>query len=195
MFAHTPGERPDRNTERIQMPFIKADPSKCAFPHKIRSAAVSLYALALVIVDASGASAGSLTRTMDVGATPDVVWSEIGGFCAIKDWHPLVGVCVTDGKTPPTRTLVTKDGKVSFVETEMARDDEKHLYSYNFVTSPLPATKYLATIRVVAKGANASTIVWHGAYTAEKGKDKDVEAALVNVYETGLAALKAKFPK
>lgn len=173
--------------------FLAPEPNRRVFGPRIRNAAVSLCALALVTLSASGATAGSLTRTMDVDATPEAVWSTIGPFCAIKDWHPLVGVCVTDGKAPPTRTLITEDGKVSFVETEMARDDAKHLYSYNFVTSPLPAPKYLATIRVVAKGKNASTIVWHGDYTAEKGKDKDVETALANVYETGLAAVKAKF--
>lgn len=162
---------------------------------RTRIATASLFALIAASGGAVDAFAGSLTRTIDVAAPPAVVWSTIGGFCAIKDWHPLVGVCVTDGKSPPTRTLITKDGKVSFVETEMARDDATHLYSYNFVVSPLPAPKYLATISVVAKGANASTIVWHGEFTAEPGKDKDVETALANIYESGLAALKTKFAK
>lgn len=177
------------------MNIANLNPSTVVFAHKVRIAALGLYALAAVVGSVSKASAGSLTRTMDVAATPSIVWSTIGPFCAIKDWHPAIGVCVTDGKTPPTRTLITKDGKVSFVETEMARDDAKHLYSYNFVTSPLPATKYLATIRVVAKGASASTVIWHGDYTAEPGKDKDVEVALINVYESGLGELKAKFAK
>lgn len=165
------------------------------FVANVTIAAMCVSALAFVNAEATPAYAGSLTRSTDVNATPDIVWSQIGGFCAIKDWHPAIGVCVTDGKKPPTRTLVTKDGKVSFVETETARDDARHLYSYNFVTSPLPAPKYLATISVVAKGTNASTVVWHGDYTAEPGKDKDVEGALVNIYETGLAAIKAKFAK
>lgn len=176
------------------MPFHHANMRKPAFTRKIKNAFASLCAVTALVATASPASAGSLTRTIDVAAPPAVVWSTIGPFCAIKDWHPLVGVCVLDGKSPPIRTLITKDGKVSFVETERARDDAKHLYSYDFVASPLPATKYLATIRVDAKGAG-STIVWHGDYTAENGKDKDVEAALINVYETGLAALKAKFAR
>jgi hypothetical protein len=163
--------------------------------HTVRNVVVSLAALVAVAGAASHAIAGSLTRQMDVAAPAAQVWSDIGGFCAIKDWHPLVGVCVTDGKTPVTRTLITKDGKVSFVETEMARDDARHVYSYNFVVSPLPAPKYLATIRVVAKSATTSTIVWHGDYTAVPGKEKDVEASLANVYDTGLAALKDKYAK
>lgn len=175
------------------MSFVVFEPRRRAARHTFRSVAVSLYALVAFTAAASHASAGSLTRQVDVAAPAQKVWSDIGGFCAIKDWHPLVGVCVMDGKAPPTRTLVTKDGKVSFVETEMARDDAKHLYSYNFVASPLPAPKYLGTIRVVAKSTTTSTIVWHGDYAAEPGQDKAVEGALANVYETGLAALKAKY--
>ena len=53
-------------------------------------------------------------------------------------------------------TKTFANGKVSFVETEMARDDARHFYSYNLVTSPLPTTNYLGTIRVVANGPNAS---------------------------------------
>lgn len=177
------------------MSYVDFEPRGRPVMHTVRNVAVSLAAFVAVAAAASHATAGSLTRQVDVAAPAAQVWSDIGGFCAIKDWHPLVGVCVTDGKTPATRTLITKDGKVSFVETEMARDDAKHFYAYNFVVSPLPAPKYLATIRVVAKSATASTIVWHGDYTAEPGKEKAVEAALANVYETGLSALQAKYAK
>lgn len=141
------------------------------------------------------ASANEVTRTQDVAGTPDQIWSQIGGFCAIKNWHPVVGTCTTDGKTPPTRTLVTKDGKVTFVETQTARDDAAHTYSYNFVQSPFPVTSYIGTISVADKGYGMSTITWHGVYTPVPGKEKDAEAAFVSVYEPGLAALKAKFAK
>jgi hypothetical protein len=100
----------------------------------------------------SPASAAELIRSADVAATPAMVWSTIGPFCAIKDWHPLVGTCTDDGKVPPTRTLVTKDGKVTFVETQVARNDVEHTYSYNFVSSPFPVTQYVGTIKVAAKG-------------------------------------------
>lgn len=148
---------------------------------------------AVAVLLAHPAGAGSLTRTMEVNAPATIVWAQIGSFCAIKDWHPLVGVCITDGKAQPTRTLVTRDGKASFVELELARDDAKFSYSYSFLASPLPASKYRSTLRVSARGPNASVIVWQGDYTSEPGKDADVGAALANVYDTGLAALKARF--
>ena len=54
-----------------------------------------------------------------------------------------------DGKVPPTRTLVTKDGKATFVELQTVRSDTKHFYTYQ--STPLPVTHYTSTIKVAAK--------------------------------------------
>ena len=158
---------------------------------RVTGTAVSVCALAVANAFSSPASAAELTRSVDVTATPAQVWSVIGPFCAIKDWHPVVGTCTEDGKTPPTRTLVTKDGKVTFVEPETARTD--HSYSYTFAASPFPVTHYTGTISVVAKGSDGATIVWHGTYTPNPGKAKEATADFAGVYETGLAALKTRF--
>lgn len=144
---------------------------------------------------ASPVSAGSLSRSMDVDGTPAEVWSKIGSFCAIKDWHPAIGTCTDDGKAPPTRTLVTKDGKATFVELQTKRSDRNYLYSYSFLSSPLPVTNYTATIEVTAKGRDTSTVTWSGAYTPAPGKEKDANDALTGIYESGLAAIKTKLAK
>jgi hypothetical protein len=143
----------------------------------------------------SAASAASISRSMEVSGAPAAVWSVIGAFCAIKDWLPPVGMCIEDGKTPPTRTLVTKDGKASFVEKQTAHSDADHSYSYAFLSSPLPVTNYSSTIKVTAKGEGVSVITWTGTYTPDAGKEKDASEALNGVYEAGLASIKAKFTK
>jgi hypothetical protein len=143
----------------------------------------------------SPAAAAELTRSITVAAEPAAVWSLIGPFCAIKDWHPVVGSCSEDGLAPPVRTLVTKDGKVTFVEMQVARDDARHTYSYDFVSSPFPVTRYVGTITVLPHGYGTSTIVWHGVYTPLPGKDAEAAAAFAGVYEPGLAAIKARFEK
>ena len=119
----------------------------------------------------------------------------MGPWCAIKDWLPPVGTCTEDDKTPPTRTLVTKDGKATFVETQIARNDAKHTYSYNFVSTPLPVTNYKSTIKVTAKDKGMSTVTWSGSYTPNKGKAKEANAALSGIYEAGLASIKGKLAK
>jgi hypothetical protein len=141
------------------------------------------------------ASAANLTRSIEINETPSAVWSVIGSFCAIKDWLPPVGACIEDGKSPPTRTLVTKDGKASFVETQTARNEKEYSYSYAFVSSPLPVTHYKSTIRVTAKGDGVSIVTWAGTYTPDSGKEKEAIDALIGVYEAGLAGIQAKFKK
>lgn len=157
-----------------------------------RSVAIAAIALGF---GASAASAASLSRSMEINGAPAAVWSAIGAFCAIKDWLPPVGMCIEDGKTPPTRTLVTKDGKAAFVEKQTARNDAEHTYSYSFVSSPLPVTNYSSTIKVTAKGEGTSLITWTGTYTPDAGKEKDANEALNGVYEAGLTSIKAKFAK
>ena len=162
-------------------------------PATMRSTA--LCAVTYMVICASPASAATLTRTVDVKASPSAVWSVIGPFCAIKDWLPPVGACIEDGKAPPTRTLVTKDGKAAFVETQTARNDAEYSYSYAFISSPLPVTSYTSTIKVTANGDGYSTITWTGSYTPDQGMEKAASEALNGVYEAGLAEIKARLAK
>lgn len=162
---------------------------------RVTGALASVCALALLSANASPVSAASLSRSADVNGTPAEVWSMIGPFCAIKDWHPAIATCTEDGQTPPVRTLVTKDGKTTFVEMQTARSDTKYIYSYNFISSPFPVTHYAAQIEVATKSTGISTVTWTGSYIPDPGKEKDAYEALRGVYETGLAAIKAKLTK
>jgi hypothetical protein len=142
--------------------------------------------------DASAAAA-SLSRSVEVDAAPSKVWSVVGPFCAIKDWHPVVGSCSETGK-PPVRMLETKDGKTTFVELEVARNETARFYSYSFQASPFPVTHYIGTIWVVpAADAGRSTVLWTGTYTPLPGKEKEANDAFAGVYDSGLAALKTRF--
>jgi hypothetical protein len=171
---------------------MKNNTTGCKTIALVRSAALCAVTLGIGTMPASAAS---LSRSIEVNGAAAAVWSVIGSFCAIKDWLPPVGMCIEDGKTPPTRTLVTKDGKASFVETQTARNDLEHSYSYAFVSSPLPVTHYNSTIKVTAKGDGVSVVTWTGTYTPDSGKEKDASEALNGVYESGLAAIQAKFKK
>jgi len=150
-------------------------------------------AFASLLLHGCDASAASLSRSVNVDSSPATVWSVIGPFCAIEKWHPVVGSCREDGKNPPTRTLVTKDGKTTFVEPEIARNETDHFYSYSFKSSPFPVTHYMGTIWVVSDERGGSTVLWTGTYTPLPGKEKAAEDDFAGVYEAGLSALKARF--
>jgi hypothetical protein len=156
-----------------------------------------MAACALCALSAHGlpASAASLSRSIDVNGTPAAVWHLIGPFCAIKDWHPAIGTCTETNTSPPTRTLVTKDGKATFVEPQTARSDAEHSYTYMIKSSPLPVVNYTSTIKVIAKSKGMSTVTWSSTYTPEQGKEKDAESALTGIYESGLEAIKSKLTK
>jgi hypothetical protein len=177
----------------VEMFSIAAPEPRKSHATIVSVAVLSTWCLGMLSNGASPAYAAELTRSVDVAATPSAVWSMIGGFCAIKDWHPAIGTCIEDGRLPPTRKLVTKDGKMTFEETQVARNDAEFTYSYNFVSTPFPVTQYIGTIKVSANGSGMSTITWHGTYIALRGKEEDANDALADVYEAGLGALKSKF--
>jgi hypothetical protein len=155
----------------------------------------ALGALAFLSVNVSPAFAATLSRSIDVSGTLSAVWSMIGPFCAIKDWLPPVGTCTENGASPLERTLVTRDGKATFVETQTARSDAEHSYSYTFKSSPLPVTAYASTIKVVPKSDRVSTVIWSSTYVPDPGKEQAAREALTGIYEAGLATIKAKFAK
>jgi hypothetical protein len=160
------------------------------------SAGIGTLAASLgATLGAAQADAATLTRSIDVAATPAAIWSLIGPFCAIKDWLPPVGSCAEDGGTPPTRTLVTKDGAATFIEIQTARSDARHFYSYAFKSSPLPVSNYNATIEVTAKGQDHATVTWRGSYEPDRGQEKTAADTLGQIYEAGLNTIKAQIEK
>lgn len=179
------------------MPPVNAHSRK--FTHerarKTLAVAAGLGMFTLLGTAASPVSAATLLRSIDVKATPAAVWSVIGPFCAIQDWLPPIGTCTEDGGIPPTRTLVTKDGAATFVETQTARSDERYFYSYTFKSSPLPVTQYTSTIKVTPKGQDLSTITWSSSYLPDKGKEKDAAETLSHVYESGLTTIRSRLEK
>lgn len=158
----------------------------------MRSALICTLSLGFGVMPASAAN---LTRSIEVNSAAAEVWSVIGPFCAIKEWLPPVGQCIEDGKSPPIRTLVTRDGKASFVEAQTARNDRGYSYSYAFLSSPLPVSHYKSTIKVTARGEGASVVTWTGSYTPDPGREKEAVDALGGVYDAGLAAIRDRFKK
>lgn len=133
----------------------------------------------------------TLMRSIDVRADAASVWSAIGPFCAISAWHPAVDSCTLDGKTPPTRTLVTRDG-AKFVELQVLRNDAHHRYDYSFTSSPLPVAHYRSTLRVIETGRNSSRIEWSSRFTAAPDKEQPAREALTGIYDSGLASIKSR---
>ena len=135
------------------------------------------------VAAATSATAASLDKSVDVAAPAADVWARIGPFCSIKEWHPAIGECT---EASGLRTLTTKDGKGTFVERQIARDDKATTYSYAIEKSPLPITKDVSTLKVTPKGKDKSTVEWLATYTPAAGKDADAATAIGAIYQAGL---------
>lgn len=119
-------------------------------------------------------------------AAPDAVWANVGDFCGIAKWHPVVEKCTlsADGGV---RTRDLKGGAVIHEKLEK-RDDAARSYSNSIIDSPLPVANYLSTISVVADGA-ASKIVWISKYDAKVASNADAMRVIDGVYQAGIDAL------
>jgi hypothetical protein len=155
----------------------------------------ALFGTLLVGTAGGSARAETLAQSVEVNASPAIVWALIGPYCAIETWLPPIGSCRLDGQSPPTRTLVTRDRSATFVEQETERSDQGHFYSYTFVSSPLPVHNYRSTIRVMARGTGGSTIVWKGEYVPDVGREQQAHDALAEVYQAGLDSIASHFPR
>jgi hypothetical protein len=158
----------------------------------VRRSVVSAIASLIASSGLGAANAATVIHSVEVKGSPSAVWAMIGPFCAIKDWLPPVGTCSQDAATPPTRTLVTRDGTATFVERQTARDDAKYFYSYTFLSSPLPVTHYTSTIKVTSLGHGLSSVTWRGTYTPVPGKENAAREALDGIYTAGLDSIRAQ---
>jgi hypothetical protein len=150
-----------------------------------RIASLANAAVALVFSGLSAAAVES-TYTATSTATPEAAWEKIGDFCGIATWHPAVEKCELsdDGKM---RTLSLKGGG-TIVETLVSRDDNAHSYTYQIVSSPLPVSDYVSTIKVLPAGSGSS-IVWTGNYKANGASDADAKNTIDGIYKAGVDAI------
>ena len=126
-------------------------------------------------------------RTLQLPSPSTEVWHVVGDFCDIDDWHPDITACATkviDGKLH--RVLTGADGG-KIVQQRIAAEPGLS-YTYKLANSPLPIEKYTATFSIEP---NDGTLVsWSARFSTE---DPAMEAAIAEMYETGLSAIEAAF--
>ncbi|MHC8391740.1 SRPBCC family protein [Pseudomonas sp. MDT2-39-1] len=133
----------------------------------------------------------SASAFIDIPASVDEVWQLIGGFDALPDWLPFIPKSeLSEGGR--VRSLQTSDGAV-VVERLETFDNAGKTYSYSILQAPFPATEYLATIKVEAKGRGAR-VTWSGRFLPVGVSDKEVEELFSGIYQGGLEALRANYP-
>lgn len=124
-----------------------------------------------------------------VPASPDRVWSLIGGFDALPDWLPYIpeSTALEGGRV---RRLKNPEGEVIIERLVDFNETERH-YSYAILQAPFPVNGYVSTIRVhaVPGQENVAEVQWSGRFNPEGATEDEVVDLFAGIYRDGLAAL------
>lgn len=158
-----------------------------------------------VAVGASAASAASLVSARKLELNVDeakveeerrALWEKIGGWCAIKDWHPAVEACEESKEGDATfRTLSLKGGgkiKEKLVDTGTTS------YRYEIIESPLPVKNYEAQFSVTPDDDDLDEINvgWSATYDPADGKEaKEARSVIDGIFKDGIESIKATYGK
>jgi hypothetical protein len=139
----------------------------------------------------TGASAVEVKRKVEVDGEIAKVWSQVGGWCAIGTWHPVIAKCEeSEAGGKKQRTLTTKDGGV-IKETMISSTPTS--YTYQIDESPLPVSNYQATFSVVPDDDDKEevNVVWSAKFDP-KGPEADAKKTMDGVFKAGLDNIKKK---
>jgi hypothetical protein len=131
------------------------------------------------------------SASISIPVSADTVWQLAGGFMSLPDWLPFIAKSVP-AEGGRIRHLTTADG-AQISERLESFDNRARSYSYSIIQGPFAVSNYLATLKVTAEGEQAARVEWSSSFTPEGMSDEEAEAVFREVYEGGLAALKANF--
>jgi hypothetical protein len=167
------------------------------------SFAALMLAAGAVAIGAGSASAASLVSAKKLEINVDetkteaerrALWEKVGGWCAIKDWHPAVASCEESKEGDDTfRTLTLKDGgkiKEKLVDTGTTS------YRYQIIDSPLPVKNYEAQFSVTPDDDDLDEInvSWSATFDPADGKDdKEARKTIDGIFKDGIDSIKAKY--
>ncbi|MFE6746231.1 SRPBCC family protein [Kitasatospora purpeofusca] len=124
-----------------------------------------------------------------VPATPEKVWSLVGGFDALPDWLPYIpeSTALEGGRV---RRLANPDGDVIIERLVDFNETERH-YSYAILEAPFPVDGYVSTLRVhaVPGREDLAEVQWSGRFNPDGATEDEVVELFTGIYRDGLEAL------
>ena len=173
---------------------------------------LALIAMAILPLTAAahGPSPQKVEKEIVIKADPAKVWALVKDFGNMQKWHPAVASDKVEvkkdenGDEQTYRTLTLKSGG-TILEKFRGSDDKDMQLKYEIVSGVLPVADYTSKMTVKAgPGAGESTVVWMGRFyrvyklnpPIPAGQDDESAVkAVTDVYESGLAGLKAAAEK
>ncbi|MHB6904339.1 SRPBCC family protein [Streptomyces sp. DB-54] len=133
----------------------------------------------------------SISVSRIVPASPDKVWSLIGGFDALPDWLPYIpeSTALEGGRV---RRLKNPEGEV-VIERLVDFNETERQYSYAILQAPFPVNGYVSTLRVHAVPGrdDVAEIQWSDRFNPDNATEQEVVDLFTGIYADGLDALHA----
>ncbi|MCS6779459.1 MAG: SRPBCC family protein [Geminicoccaceae bacterium] len=132
-----------------------------------------------------------------VGASAEEVWSLVGPFDGLASWHPAFESSVITNGVPANlvgaeRLLTLRDGG-QIRERLLGFSAFKRTAVYTILSSPLPISEYVATLRVTPVTMGDGALVeWWSRFEAAPGDREAMTSLLRSVYEAGIGAIGQK---
>jgi len=132
-----------------------------------------------------------VNMSVDINVAADKVWSLIGGFNDLSDWHPAVEKSELN-ENDSVRTLYLAGGG-EIIEKLLNHDDNARTYSYAITDSPLPVAEYKAEIKVTEQTEGKSTVEWSAEFNADGASESEAEGVIKGIFQAGFDNLKKMF--
>lgn len=133
-----------------------------------------------------------------IDAPVEAVWAIVRDFNGLPDWHPAIATSeIEDGLDADVvgcvRSFTLQDG-THIRERLLHLSDADRTFTYNFEKPAFPVENYLATVRLMPVTSGDRTFAeWEAVFDeAPEDRGKYVEIISNAVFQSGLAALKAK---
>lgn len=120
------------------------------------------------------------------------VWELVRDFGGVAQWGgPALQSCTVEGAGVGAVRRIGLPGGLAIAERLEALDDAGRTLSYAIVgKSPIPVKDYLATIRIVEDGPQASRVDWSSNFEPDGASAEQAQALVRGVYTGGIAGLR-----
>ncbi len=126
------------------------------------------------------------------------VWQVAGDYARIYAFHPAVKSTKIEAgpaadQVGSVRLCTLEDG-AQLLETQTARSDAEHTYSYAITESPMPMKNYEGTVRLrpVTDG-DTTFIEWSATFDPNPEVADELPGMVSGLVAAGLESLKARF--
>ena len=138
--------------------------------------------------------------SVSVGASAENVWSVVGNFNGLPDWHPWVKASVLEPAAAGVGRRVTIVGGTAghreLTERLVSYDSALREYAYTVIAGPKTFANYVGRLRVTPDGSDRCVVEYVGRFTAAAGNtDAEATERIRTFWDAGLNSLPTRFAK